>query len=74
MTREVRDKINFADWLRAKRKAMNMNQQELADLINVHMTSIGRWEREEAYPTLDMAEDIISKLGGKLVIRERDNE
>ena len=73
MTREVKN-VKFADWLRKKRKEMGISQQKLADMVNCHLTTLGRWEREEAYPSLDYAEDIIHRLGGELVIREQEHE
>ena len=73
MTREIIN-VNFADWVRKKRKERNLKQRDIAYWANCHENSIGRWEREEAYPTWDKAEAIIKKLGGEIVIREYVNE
>ena len=66
--------IDFGEWIREKRKAAKLSQSDLADKAHCHMTSIGRWERGEAWPTLDEAETIARIFKAELVIREKGNE
>lgn len=37
--------------IRAVRTALGLTQGELAQLLGVHLMSVGRWERGEARPT-----------------------
>ena len=60
--------------MKEKRKEMYINQDQLADKINCHASSIGRWERGDDFPKLDVAEQIVKYLGAELVIRETRNE
>ena len=69
MKREITS-IDFGDWMKLKRKEKHMTQMGLANVSGVHYNSIGRWERGEDYPTLDMAEQIVKALGAEIVIRE----
>lgn len=60
--------------MKEKRKELYINQDQLADKINCHASSIGRWERGDDFPKLDVAERIVKYLGAELVIRETRNE
>lgn len=60
--------------MKEKRKELYINQDQLADKINCHASSIGRWERGDDFPKLDVAERIVKYLGAELVIREVRNE
>jgi transcriptional regulator with XRE-family HTH domain len=50
--------------LSALRKEKKMSQQELADMAGIHPNVLGRYERGEASPSIDMA----SKLANALVV------
>lgn len=52
------------------REKKHLNQEALAKIIDCHTTTIGRWERSEAWPPLDYAERIAKALGAELVVRE----
>ena len=69
MKREITS-IDFGEWMKLKRKEKGMFQRDLARAANVHENSIGRWERGEDYPTLDMVEEIVKVFGAEIVIRE----
>ena len=73
MKREVTS-IDFGEWVNSKRRAKHMFQRDLAKKVNCHETSIGRWERGEASPTLEQAEQIAKFFGAELVIREKGYE
>ena len=70
MKREVTS-IDFGEWVAKKRKGKGYLQRDLAKKVNCHETSIGRWERGEASPTLEQAEDIVKVFGAELIIREK---
>lgn len=70
MKREVTS-IDFGEWIRKNRKAKKMSQREFGARIKSHETSVGRWERGEASPTLEQAEEIAKIFGAELVIREK---
>jgi len=56
MTRIVGDRIRFL------RRSAGISQQDLCDLAHVHLTSIGRIERGEGNPKLDMLARIATAL------------
>ena len=58
-------------YIAENRKKWHLKQCDLAKMVGVHTTAIGRWERGEQTPTFDKAQDIVKALGGELVIRER---
>ena len=66
--------MDFGKWIKEKRREKYINQDQLADKVNCHASSIGRWERGDDFPKLDVAERIVKALGGELVIRETRNE
>ncbi len=49
---------SFGDRLKAARNRTNLSQQKLADRLDVHKSSIVRWEADDASPPYD----IIAKL------------
>ena len=73
MKREIAG-IDFGSWIKEKRKLNNLNQEQLADLVKCHTTSVGRWERGEQSPPLDITERIVKAFGAEIVIRERNYE
>lgn len=66
--------IEFGAWIRNKREERRISQGRLAKLVRCHENSIGRWERGEQAPPLDMAERIAKNLGAELIIRETKND
>lgn len=70
MKREITS-VDFGLWMKEKRKDRQLRQVDLAQKTGYHYNTIGRWERGEDYPTIEQAENIVSTLGGELVIRER---
>ena len=70
MRREITS-IDFGEWMAKKRKGKGMRQRDLAKRTNCHETSIGRWERGEATPTLEQAEQIVKIFGAELIVREK---
>jgi len=69
MKREINN-VDFGKWIKEKRREKYINQEQLADKVNCHASSIGRWERGDDFPKLDVAERIVKALGAELVIRE----
>lgn len=58
-------------YIAENRQRRHLKQCDLAKMVGVHTTAIGRWERGEQTPTFDKAQDIVKALGGELIIRER---
>jgi transcriptional regulator with XRE-family HTH domain len=54
---------DFGQTVRRLRHAMNLSQEELADLANIHRTYIGGIERGERNPTLTMIVRLARALG-----------
>lgn len=61
---------DFGAWMKEGREKKRLSQEELAKIVVCHTTTIGRWERNEAWPPLDYAERIVKALGAELVVRE----
>lgn len=66
--------FDFGIWMKSKRKERQLSQADLASMVNVHATSIGRWERGDDYPTLDKVEEIAKILGAKIFIRSKGED
>lgn len=73
MKREI-SSIEFGQWMKEKRKFKFLSQEQLAKRVKCHETSIGRWERGEQSPPLDITERIVKTFGAELVIREKGIE
>lgn len=54
--------MDFKDRLKQARANKNLSQNELANLISVHVTNISRYERGENRPTTD----VLTKLANAL--------
>ncbi len=52
--------------LTALRKEKKMSQQELADMAGIHPNVLGRYERGEASPSIEMASKLANALGVSL--------
>lgn len=55
-------KIEFKDRLKQARSNKNLSENELANIIGVHVTNISRYERGENRPTTD----VLTKLANAL--------
>jgi len=56
-------RIILRDWLKNSRKKENLLQKELALLVDVDVTSIGKYEKGERRPSVDTAKKIAVVLG-----------
>ncbi len=57
------DKLQFAERLKKFRVERGFSQKELGDRLGVSNRAVSKWERGEAYPTLDSIGEIASILG-----------
>lgn len=55
------------------RKAKNLTQEQLADLMSVTRQSISRWESEQSYPEMDKIVFLAEILGVSLDYLLKDN-
>jgi len=55
--------MEFAERLINIRKEKKMSQQELANKVGIHANVLGRYERGEARPFVDMAVKLAQALG-----------
>jgi len=58
--------MSFSNRLIALRKEQKIAQNELAKKIGIHPNVLGRYEREETKPSIDMAVKIANALGVSL--------
>ena len=54
--------MGFEKRLRHARNSKKISQQELADLVGIHLTNIGRYERGEANPNTNILNKLASAL------------
>jgi len=53
---------SFGEKLKKRRELKSLSQSKLAELIGVHPSIIGRYEREQAKPTIDVVKNIAKAL------------
>ena len=58
--------MKFGKRLSEVRKDKKMSQDELAKMVNVHGAVIGRYERDEVKPSIEMATQLSEALGVSL--------
>jgi transcriptional regulator with XRE-family HTH domain len=58
--------ITFGKRLTEVRKDKKMSQDEVGKLVNVHGAVIGRYEREEVKPSIEVATQLAEALGVSL--------
>lgn len=65
---EFDDGMSFGAFLRKKRRLMGYNQTDLGKIIGVHQHTISQWELGNFSPDIEVAREIIKRLGGELRI------
>ena len=58
----------FGEYIRSLRLALNMNQTDFGEEIGVAQGTISMWELGVTSPTIDFADEIVKRFGGKIVI------
>ena len=64
--------ILFRDFLRTKRKAKHRSQKQMAEYLGIDPNTVSRWELGVSSPTMDYAMELADKLGGKIVIVDKE--
>ena len=54
--------IKIGNFIMAKRKALGMTQQQLADKLNVSFQAISKWENGTTYPNIEILRDLATIL------------
>ena len=68
---------SFGSKLAECRKAKNLSQKELAEIFSTSHTTIGKYERDESIPSLEIAEKMATVLNvslDELVYGEQDEK
>ena len=55
--------MKFNEKIKALRKAADMNQQELADRINIHVTHLSKMENGHLIPSIDIVQRLMKAFG-----------
>jgi len=55
--------MKFNEKIKALRKAADMNQQELADKINIHVTHLSKMENGHLIPSIDILQRLMKAFG-----------
>lgn len=53
---------SFDDWVRRRRKALNLTQEQLADLVGCSPSAIRKFESDERRPSFQIAELLATHL------------
>ena len=59
------EKLQFAERIRKFRISRGLSQKELGERLGVSNRAVSKWERGEAYPTVDTLGEIAMALGCK---------
>src|SRR5512141_1013507 len=54
--------VSFGDWVKRRRKALDLTQKELADRVGCSIAALQKIERDERRPSRQMAERFIDCL------------
>lgn len=55
--------MNFANQIKKLRKSRNIRQDELAQIVDVGRTSVGKWENGNNYPTVEVLDKLAAYFG-----------
>jgi len=58
MQRDTRVEVSFGEWLKRRRKALGLTQQQLALQINCSTSAVLKFESEERRPSTQMIEQL----------------
>ena len=59
-------RVHFHEQLRLERKRRGWSQEKVAQLLDIDPKTVGRWERNETFPTLQLHSEL-SRIFGKSV-------
>ena len=51
----MEETTSFGDWLKERRRALDMTQEELAQRLGVALGTLRKWETEERRPSKELA-------------------
>lgn len=71
MIHEMEINVDYGLFLKTRRKAKGLTQQQVSEKAGYHITSISRWERGEQFPRMDELENLLEVLDAELVIRDK---
>ena len=60
----------FSEFLNDYKEATGMNNRELAMKMGVHENTVQYWAAANRYPTMDVAQDALSKIGYELRVEK----
>jgi len=56
------EQISFGDWLKRRRKALDLTQASLARRIGISVGAVRKWEADERRPSRDVVERLADVL------------
>src|ERR1044071_4529057 len=63
MDKKSSDSISFGDWVRQRRRILDLTQQELADQVGCARITVRRIESGALKPSKELAQILLEKLG-----------
>lgn len=68
------ENLLFGEFLREKRKSLNLTQIALAEVIGINQSTLSFWETGLTSPPIEVARNYLDFLGADLKIVNRDND
>lgn len=65
--------MKFCDVIRKRRRAMGLNQTDFGVIMGIDQHTISDYETEIKFPKLDVALEMLRRVGCEMVIREVKN-
>src|SRR5438874_13775813 len=56
-------RVHFHEQLRLERKRRGWSQEKVAQLLDIDPKTVGRWERNETFPTLQLHSELCRLFG-----------
>ena len=66
---DFRDDMSYGEFVRKKRRLMGFNQSDFGKMFGVTQNTVSSWEVGKTTPSFDIAVYVITRLGGKVLIK-----
>lgn len=59
--------MTFGELLKKRRKELELSQRDVASMFGMSHVTVSLYESGRAFPSIDRAEYIVKRLGGRMV-------
>lgn len=71
---EFDEHMPFGEVIRKKRRLMGFNQADFGYTYEIEQGTVSRWEVGKTSPPIEVARELLDRLGFELLIREKEIE